>query len=73
MFDFLKTAVIQVAVDQPEDFTVLQQYREHVAERAAQGIPPLPLNAQQVASLTELLKAKKPFWLIYLKIASHQA
>jgi len=35
---------------------VLQQYREHVAERATQGIPPLPLNAQQVASLTELLK-----------------
>jgi len=35
---------------------VLQQYREHVAERAAQGIPPLPLNAQQVASLTDLLK-----------------
>ena len=31
---------------------MLQQYREHVAERAAQGIPPLPLNAQQVASLT---------------------
>ncbi len=35
---------------------MLQQYREHVAERAAQGIPPLPLNAQQVASLTDLLK-----------------
>ena len=35
---------------------MLQQYREHVAERATLGIPPLPLNAQQVASLTELLK-----------------
>jgi aconitate hydratase 2/2-methylisocitrate dehydratase len=35
---------------------VLQQYREHVAERAAQGIPPKPLNAEQVAALVELLK-----------------
>ncbi|HKX42112.1 MAG TPA: bifunctional aconitate hydratase 2/2-methylisocitrate dehydratase, partial [Burkholderiaceae bacterium] len=29
----------------------------HVAERAAQGIPPLPLSAQQTAELIELLKA----------------
>ena len=35
---------------------MLQQYREHVAERAAQGIPPKPLNAEQVAALVELLK-----------------
>jgi len=35
---------------------VLEAYRSHVAERAALGIPPLPLNAQQTADLVELLK-----------------
>jgi aconitate hydratase 2/2-methylisocitrate dehydratase len=36
---------------------MLQAYRHHVAERAALGIPPLPLSAQQTAELIELLKA----------------
>jgi len=36
---------------------VLEAYREHVAERAAEGIVPKPLNAAQVADLVELLKA----------------
>jgi aconitate hydratase 2/2-methylisocitrate dehydratase len=36
---------------------MLQAYRLHVAERAAQGIPPLPLSAPQTAALIELLKA----------------
>jgi aconitate hydratase 2/2-methylisocitrate dehydratase len=35
---------------------MLQAYRQHVAERAALGIPPLPLNAAQTADLCELLK-----------------
>ena len=35
---------------------MLEQYRKHVAERAALGIPPLPLSAQQTAELIELLK-----------------
>ncbi|MCU7916255.1 MAG: bifunctional aconitate hydratase 2/2-methylisocitrate dehydratase [Candidatus Thiodiazotropha sp. (ex Gloverina cf. vestifex)] len=35
---------------------MLEAYRQHVEERATQGIPPLPLNAQQVADLVELLK-----------------
>jgi len=35
---------------------MLQNYRAHVAERAALGIPPLPLSAQQTAELIELLK-----------------
>jgi aconitate hydratase 2/2-methylisocitrate dehydratase len=35
---------------------MLQAYREHVAERAALGIPPLPLTAKQTAELIELLK-----------------
>jgi aconitate hydratase 2/2-methylisocitrate dehydratase len=36
---------------------MLQAYRQHAAERAALGIPPLPLSAPQVAELTELIKA----------------
>ncbi len=36
---------------------MLQAYRQHVAERAALGIPPLPLTAQQIAEVIELLKA----------------
>ncbi|MCK5189235.1 MAG: aconitate hydratase B, partial [Methylococcales bacterium] len=35
---------------------MLEQYREHVAERAAEGIVPQPLNAEQVAGLVELIK-----------------
>ncbi len=35
---------------------MLIAYRQHVAERAALGIPPLPLNAKQVAELIELIK-----------------
>jgi len=35
---------------------VLKAYREHVSERAAMGIPPKPLNPEQVAELVELLK-----------------
>jgi aconitate hydratase 2/2-methylisocitrate dehydratase len=35
---------------------MLQAYVDHVAERAALGIPPLPLSAKQTADLIELLK-----------------
>jgi len=35
---------------------MLEAYRHHVAERAALGIPPLPLDAQQTADVIELLK-----------------
>jgi len=35
---------------------VLEAYRKHVEERAAEGIVPKPLNAEQVAELIELLK-----------------
>ncbi|MFT4178199.1 MAG: bifunctional aconitate hydratase 2/2-methylisocitrate dehydratase [Thermomonas sp.] len=34
----------------------LASYRQHAAERAALGIPPLPLTAQQTADVIELLK-----------------
>jgi len=36
---------------------VLEAYRQHIAERAAEGIIPKPLSAQQVNELTDLLKA----------------
>ena len=35
---------------------MLKAYRDHVAERAALGIPPLPLDARQVAELIDLIK-----------------
>ncbi|WP_417864400.1 bifunctional aconitate hydratase 2/2-methylisocitrate dehydratase [Vreelandella venusta] len=35
---------------------MLEAYRQHVEERAAEGVPPKPLNAEQVAALIELLK-----------------
>ncbi len=36
---------------------MLEAYRAHVAERAALGIPPLPLTKQQTRDLVELLKS----------------
>ena len=39
---------------------MLESYRAHVAERAALGIPPLPLSAKQTAELVELLKNPPP-------------
>ncbi|MFC7518629.1 bifunctional aconitate hydratase 2/2-methylisocitrate dehydratase [Herbaspirillum sp. GCM10030257] len=35
---------------------MLENYRQHVAERAALGIPPLPLSAKQTEELVALLK-----------------
>jgi len=35
---------------------VLEAYRKHAEERAAEGVPAKPLNEQQVAELVELLK-----------------
>ena len=36
---------------------MLEAYRKHVEERAADGVVPKPLDAEQVAGLVELLKA----------------
>ena len=36
---------------------MLEAYRAHVAERAALGIPPLPISKAQMQSLVDLLKA----------------
>ncbi|OZI14671.1 bifunctional aconitate hydratase 2/2-methylisocitrate dehydratase [Sodalis-like symbiont of Philaenus spumarius] len=45
---------------------MLQDYRKHVAERAAQGIAPKPLDAVQMAALVELLKTPPPGEEAYL-------
>ena len=39
---------------------MLENYRKHVENRAAQGIVPQPLNEQQTADLVELLKNPPP-------------
>ncbi|MEL6160499.1 MAG: bifunctional aconitate hydratase 2/2-methylisocitrate dehydratase [Cyanobacteria bacterium J06623_5] len=36
---------------------MLESYRKHVEDRAAQNVPPLPLDAEQTAALCDLLKA----------------
>ena len=37
---------------------MLEAYRKHAEERAAQGIPALPLDAEQTSALCELLKTE---------------
>ena len=37
---------------------MLQDYKKHCDERKEQGIPPLPLSAQQTSDLVELLKSE---------------
>jgi aconitate hydratase 2 / 2-methylisocitrate dehydratase len=39
---------------------MLEGYRQHTEERAALGIPPLPLTAQQTSELCEILKNPPP-------------
>lgn len=55
---------------------MLEAYRKHVEERAAEGVVPKPLDAEQVAGLVELLKnprkVKKSSFLTYLKTVSLQ-
>ena len=37
---------------------MLEAYREHVAERASQNIPPKPLNAEQVAEILKISRSQ---------------
>ena len=46
--------------------TLLKDYADHVAERSAQGIPPLPLNSEQTNCVTELLEQDSNFNNSYL-------
>ncbi|MET3999402.1 aconitate hydratase 2/2-methylisocitrate dehydratase [Marinobacterium sp. MBR-109] len=39
-----------------EGHIVLEAYRKHVEERAAEGVPPKPLDPEQTSALVELLK-----------------
>lgn len=58
MPSFQKVLLILSVLSQPkcEEKVVLEAYRKHVAERAAEGVVPKPLDAEQVAGLVELLK-----------------
>lgn len=52
---------------------MLEAYRTHAAERAALGIPPLPLSKQQTQELVELLKAPPQGEAAYLvDLISHR-
>jgi len=44
-------------VSQSEVVFVLEAYKKHLEERAAESLPPLPLDAEQVAALVELIKS----------------
>lgn len=46
---------------------MLEAYRQHVAERAVQGIPPLPLTAEQTTALTQLVMSPPPGESVFLK------
>ena len=46
--------------------TLLKDYADHVAERAAKGIPPLPLNAEQTNCVTKLLEQNSNYDASYL-------
>ncbi len=46
--------------------TLLKDYTNHVAERAAKGIPPLPLNAEQTNCITKLLEQDSTYDSSYL-------
>lgn len=50
---------------------ILESYQKHITERQKQGIPPLPLNAEQVKALSELVfnppEGKEEFILKLLK------
>ena len=52
---------------------MLAVYRQHVAERAALGIPPLPLTAQQTAEVIELLKNPPAGEEAFLRRPDHQS
>ena len=40
------------------DQTMLKSYKKHADERAKQGIPPLPLDAEESSILVDLLKSE---------------
>ena len=46
--------------------TLLKDYSDHVAQRATQGIPPLPLNAEQTNCVTQLLEKENNYESSYL-------
>ena len=41
---------------------MLKQYRQHVEERASEGVVPKPLDAEQTTALVELIKNPPPYF-----------
>ena len=52
-----KNLFVRSRYDSQRENVVLQEYRKHVEERAAEGVVPKPLSAEQTAELVELIKA----------------
>ena len=48
--------------------TLLKDYADHVAKRAAKGIPPLPLNAASRSWIEHGPTMTKSFWSLWCKI-----
>jgi aconitate hydratase 2/2-methylisocitrate dehydratase len=51
-----KTTCLPYEKSSLKEFIMLEDYRKHVEERAADGVVPKPLDAEQMAALVELLK-----------------
>ena len=51
---------------------MLEQYQKHVEERAAEGLPPLPLDPEQTAALVECLKSDSEHNDTYLELLTHR-
>jgi aconitate hydratase 2/2-methylisocitrate dehydratase len=51
---------------------MLKEYQEHVETRAAEGVPPLPLNAAQVADLVAQLESESADGEVLLELLTHR-
>ena len=47
---------------------MLEDYKKHCEERKEQGIPPLPLTAQQTSELADLLKSEHSEYELLLEL-----
>ena len=47
---------VSIPMDEGKAGSIFEAYRKHAAERAALGIPPLPLNPEQVTALVFFLR-----------------
>ena len=57
IFDYLSLDIIIQIYLTGMSMAFLEDYKAHVAEREALGVPPLPLSAEQTAELIEMIKS----------------